>query len=75
MTSATCALETSLPLPSAFDEARQRAVPGLLRHAATVIGDLLAAMGIVLCVPFVILAVGIPIALCARLLLWIGGLL
>jgi hypothetical protein len=30
---------------------------------------------VVLCIPFVILAVGTPIALCVRLLLWIGGLL
>jgi hypothetical protein len=36
-----------------------------------VIGDVLSAVGIVLCVPFVILAIGIPIALCLRFLLWI----
>ena len=50
-------------------------VPGPLRRAAVVVGDLLGAMAIVLCIPFVILAIGIPIALCVRLLLWIGGLL
>ena len=33
------------------------------------------AMGIVLCMPFVILAIGIPIALCVRFLLWIVGML
>ena len=58
-----------------FDPARPLAVPGALRRAALAIGDLLAAVAILLCVPFVILAIGIPIALCIRLLLWIGGLL
>jgi hypothetical protein len=32
-------------------------------------------VAIVLCIPFVILAIGIPIALGVRSLLWIGGLL
>ncbi len=50
-------------------------VPGWLRRAAAVVGELLAVVGIVLCVPFVILAIGMPIALCVRLLLWIGGAL
>lgn len=40
-----------------------------------VVGDLLAAGAIVLGIPFAILAVGIPIALFVRLVLWIGGLL
>jgi hypothetical protein len=40
-----------------------------------VIVDLLGMAGLVLCVPFVILAIGIPIALCLRFLLWIAGLL
>jgi len=50
-------------------------VPGLLRRAAMASGDLLAALAIVLCIPFVILAIGIPIALCVRFLLWSAGLL
>ena len=58
-----------------FDPARSLAVPGALRRAAAVVGDLLGAMAIVLCIPVVIVAIGIPIALCIRLLLWIGGLL
>jgi len=45
-------------------------VPGLLRRAAMAGGELLAALAIVLCIPFVILAIGIPIALCVRFLLW-----
>ena len=32
-------------------------------------------VAIVLCIPLVILAIGLPIALFVRLLLWIGGLL
>ena len=50
-------------------------VPGLPRRAAMAIGELLAALAIVLCIPFVILAIGIPIALCVRFLLWSAGLL
>ena len=49
--------------------------PGLLRRGAGLIGELLALVGIVLCFPFAILAIGIPIALCVRFLLWIIGLL
>jgi hypothetical protein len=49
--------------------------PGLLRRGAGLVGELLALVGIVLCFPLAILAVGIPIALCVRLLLWILGLL
>jgi len=58
-----------------FNQARPLVVPGPLRRAALVIGDLLAAVGIVLCIPLGILAIGIPIALCVRLLSWIAGLL
>jgi hypothetical protein len=47
----------------------------LLRRAAGLVGELLALAGIVLCFPLAILAVGIPIALCVRLLLWIVKLL
>jgi len=66
---------TRAALATTFDEARPLVVPGRLWRAAVVVGDLLGAMAIVLCIPFVILAIGIPIVLCVRLLLWIGGLL
>jgi hypothetical protein len=59
----------------AVDHPRPVVVPGLLWRAASTIGDLLAAVGIVLCIPFVILALGMPIALAGRFLLWIAGLL
>src|SRR5690606_22890740 len=50
-------------------------VPGSIRRVAEAVGDLLGAVAIVLGIPFVILAIGTPIALGVRLLLWIGGLL
>lgn len=61
--------------PTTFDQAAALIVPGPFRRAAAVLGDVLGAVAIVLCIPFVILAIGLPIALCVRLLLWIGGLL
>ena len=79
MTFATSRLEEATPtraaLATTFSSARPLAVPGSFRRAAVVIGDLFAAVGVVLCIPLVILGIGIPIALCVRLLLWIGGLL
>jgi hypothetical protein len=49
-------------------------VPGPLRRAVVFAGDLLGTVAIVLCIPFVIVAIGTPIALCVRLLLWAAGL-
>lgn len=66
---------TRTPLATAFGEAPALRVPGPLRRAAVVVGDLLGAVAIVLCIPFVILAIGIPMALCVRLLVWMAGLL
>jgi uncharacterized membrane protein len=60
---------------TAIDQAGPVIVPGLLGRAAHIVGDLLLAVGVVLCIPFVILAIGTPIALCVRLLLWIAGML
>lgn len=58
-----------------LDAVRAFRVPGPLRRAAIVLGDLLALMGLVLCLPFVILAIGTPIVLFVQLLLWIAGTL
>jgi hypothetical protein len=58
-----------------LNETRPLIVSGRLWRATVVVGDLLGAVAIVLCIPFVILAIGIPIVLCVRLLVWIGGLL
>jgi hypothetical protein len=46
-----------------------------LRHAVAIAGDGFLAVGIVFCIPFVILAIGIPIALGVQVLLWMGRLL
>ena len=77
MTSATGRLEGAvLPrvaLAATFTEARPLFLARPLRRAAVLVGDVMGAVAIVLCVPFVILAVGTPIALCVRLLLWVGG--
>ena len=79
MTLATGRLEdvalTRAALATTFNQAQPLVVRGSLRRAAVVVGDLLGAVAIVLCIPLVILAIGIPIALCVRLLVWIGGLL
>ena len=79
MTLATNRLEEPALAPAAFattfTQPRPPVVPAPLRRAALAIGDLFAAVGIVLCIPFVILGIGIPIALGVRLLLWIGGVL
>lgn len=79
MTFATSRLDVAaLPrtaLSTTPDRSQSLVVPGPLRRVAEVVGDLLGAVAIVLCIPFVILAIGTPIALCLRLLLWIGGLL
>jgi hypothetical protein len=66
---------TRAALATTFDDASPLVVPGLVRRVAMVIGDVLSAMAIAFCIPFVILAIGIPIALCLRLLLWIVGML
>ena len=78
MTVATSRLEDATLARAAaatVNQARPLGVPGALRRAAVIVGDLFGAIAIVLCIPFVILAIAIPIALCVRLLLWIGGLL
>jgi len=66
---------TRSPFAIAADQPRPLVVPGLLRRGAHIIGDLLTAVAIVLCIPFGILAIGIPVALCVRFLLWIAGML
>ena len=66
---------TGLAIATTFNRAPPLVVRGPLRRAAVVVGDLLGLVAIVLCFPFVILAIGTPIALCLRLLLWIVGLL
>jgi hypothetical protein len=66
---------TRAALSTTLDHAWPLVVPGALHRAAVVIVDLLGAAGLVLCLPFVILAIGTPVALCVRFLLWIVGVL
>jgi hypothetical protein len=70
MTSATGRLEGAV-LPRAalaptFNEAPPLFLPRPLRRAAVLVRDLMGAVAVVLCVPFVILAIGTPITLCVR---------
>lgn len=65
---------TRAALATTFDYASPLVVPGLVRRVAMVIGDILSAVAIVLCIPFVILAIGLPLALCVRFLLWTVGM-
>lgn len=63
-------LANGFPLTTA-SPAPRLLVPWWLRRAAGGIGELLTLVGIVLCFPLAILAIGIPIALCVRLVLWV----
>jgi hypothetical protein len=47
--------------------------PRWIRTALAVAEDVLLTIGVVSCLPLVILAIGMPIALVVRLLLWIAG--
>jgi hypothetical protein len=58
-----------------FAHAGPPAVAGRFRRAAVVAGDLLGIIAIVLCIPFVILAVTVPIVFGVGLLMWLAGLL
>ena len=79
MTSAATRVEeATLPrvaLATTANQVRPLVVPGRLWQATVVAGDLLALVAIVFCIPFVILAITLPIVLCARLLSWLVGLL
>ena len=68
-------LPATLTLATAVERATPVIVPGFFGRAAVVASDILTAAGVVLCIPFVILAVGIPVALSMRFLLWIAGML
>jgi len=69
------ATPTRAALTPTFNQASAVIGPAPFRRVAVVVRDVLGAVGIVLCIPFLILAIGIPIALCVRLLAWIGGLI
>ena len=66
----------ALPLTRTFPDAAARPrAAGTLKRAMGAVVDIVVLLGIVMCIPFAILAVGIPIALLAQLVLWIARLL
>ena len=71
-------LEAATPREAAvattFDHAPPLAAPGLFRRTAVVVGDLVGAAAILLCIPLAILAIGTPIVLGVRLLSWMAAL-
>jgi hypothetical protein len=69
------ALPTQSASETAGDQPPSVVVPGLFRRGVHVVVELLAAAGVVLCIPIGILAIGIPIALCVRFLLWLGSMI
>ena len=64
---------TGTPLKTTRSRAPLLEIPGFIRRASALVGEALTLVAIVFCVPFVILAIGLPIALLVRLLLWVGG--
>jgi len=66
---------TKAPVAIALDLPWTPLAHTFLGQVGAGIVDLFAALGVVLCVPAVILAIGIPFALCIRVLLWMTGAL
>jgi hypothetical protein len=64
---------TSLVTP--VDDVRSPGVPGTIGRASMVLGDLFAAVALVVCLPFAILAIGMPLVLVVRFLIWVVGTL
>jgi hypothetical protein len=48
---------------------------GTSRRASSLVVDAVTLLLVVACIPFAILAIGLPIALGVRLLVWLGELL
>ena len=65
----------TLTLVSPAKRARAHVVPSAPHRLGEIAGDLLAMMGIGLAIPFMIMAIGAPLALLIRLLLWVTGML
>ena len=75
-------LDTALPreatppdavLATTRKPARPLTKPGLLRVASEGSIDLFLLLGLVFSIPVIVLAIGLPVAVCVRLLLWLGG--
>ena len=74
-TSARRGTLTSAPLTATLSQVPRVELFGSLTRAVGAVGEFLVLVGIVCCIPFVILGIGIPIALAVRFLLWVGGVL
>lgn len=55
-------------------QSRRREAAGTRRRVAIIAGDLIGAIGLALCLPVMMLAVGVPFVLGVRLLLRVAGL-
>ncbi|NOT44468.1 MAG: hypothetical protein HOP14_07700 [Acidobacteria bacterium] len=55
-------------------QSRRPEAAGTRRQVATIAGDLIGAIGLALCLPVMMLAVGVPFVLGVRLLLRVAGL-
>jgi hypothetical protein len=72
---ASSAAVASVVHPDTLGSVWTIARPSLFQRAASIGTDVLWLAGIIVLIPLVILAVGIPIALVLRLVLWVGQLL
>jgi hypothetical protein len=75
MTAPALAHRVAVSTAPPIDARTSHGAAARLRDAVGAVGDGLLLVGIVLCIPFVILAIGVPLALLVRLLLWIARLL
>jgi hypothetical protein len=66
---------TLLSASEAFVRPQTGPLAAAVARAAVHVKDGLMLLAVILVIPFVILAVGIPLALVVQLLLWIGRLL
>lgn len=66
---------TGTGLATSLHDPRPVVGPGAIQRSGAVIADLFGAVVLVLGVPFVILAAGLPIALFVRFLLWLARML
>ena len=70
MSARATAPQASVLTASTFGHPVHR-VAGQLRRAAGLAGDVLLLGAVIFCIPFAILAIGIPVAFLVQLLLWI----
>jgi hypothetical protein len=68
-------LSAVMPATSYMSGARRRGAASSIRRAWSIVRDGLMVLAVVLCIPFIIIGIGLPIALIVQLVLWIGRLL